>query len=151
MVSDDFTTLAIGTLIGLNPCSNGIWSLTAGVARFGLAHGVLILVLMEYGLWRSVQQGSVLKLSLVLILVLMEYGLWPNTAASLAGVAARLNPCSNGIWSLTKYTWITYILNLVLILVLMEYGLWHTPIFPLRNSYKVLILVLMEYGLWLLN
>ena len=36
---------------GLNPCSNGIWSLTCIlVAGINLSAQVLILVLMEYGL-----------------------------------------------------------------------------------------------------
>ena len=34
----------------LNPCSNGIWSLTEEVKALGLDKLVLILVLMEYGL-----------------------------------------------------------------------------------------------------
>ena len=34
----------------LNPCSNGIWSLTKGSTQFRPGPIVLILVLMEYGL-----------------------------------------------------------------------------------------------------
>ena len=61
---------------------------------------VLILVLMEYGLWPDEGQ-SVHQLGVyVLILVLMEYGLW-----------LTYNEKEHG----RKY---------VLILVLMEYGLW---------------------------
>ena len=40
-----------------------------------LAIAVLILVLMEYGLWHSAEK-IVIKTTSVLILVLMEYGLW---------------------------------------------------------------------------
>ena len=64
---------------------------------------VLILVLMEYGLWRYVRDVPELFL-IVLILVLMEYGLW-RTLFLLNGTN-----------------------NLVLILVLMEYGLWQVMI-----------------------
>ena len=35
---------------GLNPCSNGIWSLTSQSESDTLMDSVLILVLMEYGL-----------------------------------------------------------------------------------------------------
>ena len=40
-----------------------------------VAAKVLILVLMEYGLWQQEEQGMSLNID-VLILVLMEYGLW---------------------------------------------------------------------------
>ena len=108
----------------LNPCSNGIWSLTWSSTHILHKKVVLILVLMEYGLW--LEQG-VLLLALhvvlilvlmeyglwrikfylwisgdnVLILVLMEYGLWLHTTCQLRPQLRRLNPCSNGIWSLT--------------------------------------------------
>ena len=38
---------------------------------------VLILVLMEYGLWLNLQKVWRTSHNWVLILVLMEYGLWP--------------------------------------------------------------------------
>ena len=110
---------------------------------------VLILVLMEYGLWPCSYpwlSGS----QYVLILVLMEYGLWPGSGLPQPSVARGLNPCSNGIWSLThaamfiiadlhslnpcsngiwSLTWLKKFTrgsgSVVLILVLMEYGLWH--------------------------
>ena len=52
----------------------GLWLAHKGVQKF---YKVLILVLMEYGLWqaRAVEYQRIL----VLILVLMEYGLWPET------------------------------------------------------------------------
>ena len=60
----------------LNPCFNGIWSATAE-ELFGKAikSGVLILVLMEYGLRPYVDLDETLYYLSVLILVLMEYGL----------------------------------------------------------------------------
>ena len=134
-------------LTGLNPCSNGIWSLTYAwtknsvirwrvlilvLMEYGLWHGsdgaqplhaqVLILVLMEYGLWRW-SLLCIVSLVLVLILVLMEYGLWHEMIAYQSYIKS-LNPCSNGIWSLTIH------LN------------------KLQDSAQVLILVLMEYCLW---
>ena len=134
----------------LNPCSNGIWSLTqsACVQLFPLWY-VLILVLMEYGLWQSKLSGESNESS-VLILVLMEYGLWPNCQTTLTAGRRCLNPCSNGIWSLTPgKKRLEAQFHFVLILVLMEYGLWRIMIWISHIVQEVLILVLMEYGLWL--
>ena len=132
---------------------------------------VLILVLMEYGLWRGIYEWET-KGSTVLILVLMEYGLWQTIrqAREICSVGlnpcsngiwsltvprmrdprlAGLNPCSNGIWSLTAVTALPPKPNRVLILVLMEYGLWRIRDARVNRRNCVLILVLMEYGLWL--
>ena len=54
----------------------GLWRKTFLAECFGKA--VLILVLMEYGLWHQGESFSG-KLFFVLILVLMEYGLWQST------------------------------------------------------------------------
>ena len=186
--------------LSLNPCSNGIWSLTkrrlpsrilkSGVLilvlmEYGLWRmlinlsinylTVLILVLMEYGLWQSLT-GNAITVSDVLILVLMEYGLWlawaikqwfPRQVLSLVlmeyglwlGFVIEtfwgyegLNPCSNGIWSLTTRNFFkANALLRVLILVLMEYGLWQIDNPEEEIQALVLILVLMEYGLWLIS
>ena len=109
----------------LNPCSNGIWSLTKLLSRSSpVTRTVLILVLMEYGLWlRESSSEFFLRPRLnpcsngiwsltvglfeirddwsVLILVLMEYGLWLAMGVCTGVMASSLNPCSNGIWSLT--------------------------------------------------
>ena len=61
---------------------------------------VLILVLMEYGLWPKILM-NLWDDWWVLILVLMEYGLWRTISGGQAAPPR------------------------VLILVLMEYGLWH--------------------------
>ena len=61
---------------------------------------VLILVLMEYGLWHRLHYALWAEEGRVLILVLMEYGLWQYEKA--------FSDFFEG----------------VLILVLMEYGLW---------------------------
>ena len=109
---------------------------------------VLILVLMEYGLWLA-DSATDNQYWTVLILVLMEYGLWLSPPRWPYKLSTSLNPCSNGIWSLTGLRFvITLHRRVVLILVLMEYGLW-----PVRAALSgvrdcVLILVLMEYGLW---
>ena len=87
----------------LNPCSNGIWSLTGGGAFSDATGGVLILVLMEYGLWRrdsACASGSV-------CLNPCSNGIWSLTkecSLRTSGVVC-LNPCSNGIWSLTLLVW----------------------------------------------
>ena len=183
---------------GLNPCSNGIWSLT----RAGTCSACILRSLnpCSNGIWSlTSKKGGPMRIKFhVLILVLMEYGLWLSLSGGLTGRRMCLNPCSNGIWSLTNSPlnceqdtpglnpcsngiWsLTYggktMANSidVLILVLMEYGLWHyTPlregagglavrlnpcsngIWSLTNALqggrydkRVLILVLMEYGLW---
>ena len=46
------------------------------------AQRVLILVLMEYGLWQEMTEHNE-NIQAVLILVLMEYGLWPKSPLSL--------------------------------------------------------------------
>ena len=126
MVSDGGGGLDSPARARLNPCSNGLtpYSVT------GYGAWVLILVLMEYGLWHDssclVSNGLSLnpcsngiwsltedrckmKVTLlsVLILVLMEYGLWPD-ATFVAFRDPSLNPCSNGIWSLTlSSSWVS--------------------------------------------
>ena len=50
MVSDALLELIQELCRSLNPCSNGIWSLTKSQASAEEQAAVLILVLMEYGL-----------------------------------------------------------------------------------------------------
>ena len=93
----------------LNPCSNGICSLTNTQTTWSIRTSrVLILVLMEYALWRLRQLLSS-QSDVVLILVLMEYALWHFHNGSFKHIIHSLNPCSNGICSLTKprtsYVW----------------------------------------------
>ena len=71
-------------------------------APWGLSSTVLILVLMEYGLWPEPKDAKGMRELAVLILVLMEYGLWLNINEFNHVVVTGLNPCSNGIWSLTR-------------------------------------------------
>ena len=196
MVSDQHLLVRTTVVSSLNPCSNGIWSLTQVPSSLSTPFSVLILVLMEYGLWqtefrRLVSMGKVLILVLmeyglwqvveclldgrhgVLILVLMEYGLWLNWEGaawwpplclnpcsngiwSLTWLQSygrrglrRLNPCSNGIWSLTEMS--SLLRTLVFCLNPCSNGIWSLT--PLSSRWGwgglVLILVLMEYGLWL--
>ena len=71
------TETTVVTTDGLNPCFNGRWSLTFRTKEAAIRFlGVLILVLMEDGLWQVVK-------------CMMETELW------------SLNPCFNGRWSLT--------------------------------------------------
>ena len=76
----------------------GLWRLSCGCG--GAEQRVLILVLMEYGLWR-VKPVYWTGYWCVLILVLMEYGLWHYVWRHRHDSYSGLNPCSNGIWSLT--------------------------------------------------
>ena len=51
MVSEEYGKEHLQGHQGLNPCSNGIWSRTQlSACRWCPVQGVLILVLMEYGL-----------------------------------------------------------------------------------------------------
>ena len=73
---------------GLNPYSIGIWSATSKlVLSKGLDAGVLILILLEYGLRPCASSTNALA-DAVLILILLEYGLrhrtrhrWPLTCS----------------------------------------------------------------------
>ena len=80
----------------------------------------------------------------------MEYGLWQNSTLVVFVVhTLSLNPCCNGIWSLTTIAEKATVLKPgVLILVVMEYGLWQFPTKVETLIFFVLILVVMEYGLW---
>ena len=85
---------------GLNPCSNGIWSLTSSPTL--LKNYMIGLNPCSNGIWSLTRIGFTAQASrLVLILVLMEYGLWPSARLLYRQPLWRLNPCSNGIWSLT--------------------------------------------------
>ena len=131
----------------LNPCSNGIWSLTSDSAVTSTPINVLILVLMEYGLWLSVpDQSYCFRMSLNPC----SNGIWSLTlqGSRRCGSGKCLNPCSNGIWSLTDRKRTHHESSCVLILVLMEYGLWLKTTSGKSEVANVLILVLMEYGLW---
>jgi len=93
--------------------------------QFYLEFRVLILVLVEVGLWCILLNSCLKEYEDVLILVLVEVGLW----------CILLNSC------LKEY-------EDVLIHVLVEVGLWFWCNNTKSRVYKVLILVLVEVGLW---
>ena len=108
----------------LNPCSNGICSLSYEIRKKWCPNPVLILVLMEYAHWDSLA-SQFLTLSSVLILVLMEYAHWGTCKLRQRTKNPSLNPCSNGICSLSPFVLLGFIGSaVVLILVLMEYAHW---------------------------
>ena len=137
-------------LRSLNPCSNGIWSLT--VTGGWLRVRVDCLNPCSNGIW-SLTPEQARQLPVQEGLNPCSNGIWSLTKG--AGVFSdplppRLNPCSNGIWSLTEQGTCARLVRVhVLILVLMEYGLWLTDTCIEFAYNEVLILVLMEYGLWL--
>ena len=88
-----------GNMKSLNPCFNGRWSLTLeelDVQREMLA--VLILVLMEDGLWHFLNDG---KVQLCRRLNPCFNGRWALTGTDTSqwSILLSLNPCFNGRWS----------------------------------------------------
>ena len=126
MVSDVHQLRRGSSLLrSLNPCSNGIWSLTLIAAI--CSSDIVGLNPCSNGIWSLTDEGNGNTVVLTHSLNPCSNGIWSLTAICSSDIVARslgLNPCSNGIWSLT------YVCNLlawavkVLILVLMEYGLW---------------------------
>ena len=108
----------------LNPCCNGIYSMSTWFDTFSSASiaQVLILVVMEYTQWERVLYGRSCVQN-VLILVVMEYTQW---APSLYVGRKR---------------------HSVLILVVMEYTQWERCVCT-DLELVVLILVVMEYTQW---
>ena len=109
---------------GLNPCSNGIWSLTTVVedelkdatSRLNpCSNGIWSLTLMQLTLMKNVRSLNP-----------CSNGIWSLTSKEglCTTITLSLNPCSNGIWSLTVLLSFKRYCPHVLILVLMEYGLW---------------------------
>ena len=85
----------------LNPCCNGRWSLTL----FGKTFKVITEKRLNHccnGRWSLTGQWYYRKkCQCVLILVVMEDGLWPTTRRTTR-TGMCLNPCCNGRWSLTN-------------------------------------------------
>ena len=109
---------------GLNPCYNGIWSLTNNNITTRIGDWRLNPCSKEYGLWHN--HAKVIHAD-KFCLNPCSNGIWSLTLVSrwLSVAGVSLNPCSNGIWSLTEYPWYSWFSCVhVLILVLMEYGLW---------------------------
>ena len=112
------------TIQRLNPCSNGICSLTS----------LCMTQRSPLGSLNPCSNG----------ICSLTYLWWFRKGSRLWS----LNPCSNGICSLTGRTVNTLGRRVVLILVLMEYALWQKQYTSVYCFYFVLILVLMEYALW---
>ena len=74
MVSDEEVTVDVEETESLNPCSNGIWSLTVKAHR--LYRCQFRLNPCSNGIWSLTESSMSLNIDwAVLILVLMEYGL----------------------------------------------------------------------------
>ena len=61
---------------------------------------------------------------LVLILLLVEYGLWLLTKETINNGLRGLNPSFSGIWPVAFLSLCSNTVICVLILLLVEYGLW---------------------------
>ena len=113
------------TLSRLNPCFNGIWSLRYfEECKNNFYEYVLILVLMEYGLWAAKHYKK--QKQIAKSLNPCFNGIWSLRRCRrwIEKGTESLNPCFNGIWSLRAGLKPAFIFLYVLILVLMEYGLW---------------------------
>ena len=86
------------------------------------SHCVLILVVMEYTQWEG-RISSILYIVEVLILVVMEYTQWVFIMERKE-VVSGLNPCCNGIYSMSWWISWRWCQIHVLILVVMEYTQW---------------------------
>ena len=116
--------------MGLNPCFSGRWSLTLikGQVNGSIWSRLNPCFSGRWSLTRC-KDERVTPQCAVLILVLVEDGLWQAIEALKNAPAASLNPCFSGRWSLTFVTpWGMKKLYIVLILVLVEDGLWQHPI-----------------------
>ena len=94
-------TLTIKNSVSLNPCFNGICSLSSFNKQLK-EHFYGSLNPCFNGIC-SLRCGHVSEIQLfgkVLILVLMEYALWELEQLSKEGLIKGLNPCFNGICSL---------------------------------------------------
>ena len=89
----------------LNPSFSGIWPVALARNRVGTQkHGVLILLLVEYGLWPGWRIFGVQAVLIVLILLLVEYGLWHIRKIRSVFINRCLNPSFSGIWPVAAKT-----------------------------------------------
>ena len=96
--------MAIPKLLGLNPCCNGIYSMSTAVCiehyeSTGLNPCCNGIYSMSTGQKCLQANGWT-----VLILVVMEYTQWVVAEYKQARVFKRLNPCCNGIYSMRLQT-----------------------------------------------
>ena len=108
----------------LNPCCNGIYSMSykAGKLSKHQIESVLILVVMEYTQWVMLLWNINNPNRVVLILVVMEYTQW-DQLKDWSKWKESLNPCCNGIYSMRVKNILPKKIR-VLILVVMEYTQW---------------------------
>ena len=88
------------SLMSLNPCCNGIYSMSTAPITISTSREVLILVVMEYTQWvvppeRSRLQAEGLNPCCNGIYSMSHYGV------CLFWCHLRLNPCCNGIYSMS--------------------------------------------------
>ena len=102
---------------------------------------------MEYTQW-VIESRLSDTLEEVLILVVMEYTQWVHFINNQKLRTTRLNPCCNGIYSMSYLTQAKYTCLKVLILVVMEYTQWVGHNYVVNPDAPVLILVVMEYTQW---
>ena len=79
---------------------------------------------MEYTQWVGTLTVKILQWGCVLILVVMEYTQWVGDDNKEYEVKLSLNPCCNGIYSMSVWQSIYIRAGTVLILVVMEYTQW---------------------------
>ena len=79
---------------------------------------------MEYTQWAETAKRNPIHRIVVLILVVMEYTQWEDQMPLLNTSKLGLNPCCNGIYSMSGKEFTDSWSKAVLILVVMEYTQW---------------------------
>ena len=130
----------------LNPCCNGIYSMSMSRNDNPLLGGLNPCCNGIYSM-SSLHEITHHLCVEVLILVVMEYTQW-GLISSWKLLLASLNPCCNGIYSMRDYSHPTLMGSFVLILVVMEYTQWEDEWRCFKKANLVLILVVMEYTQW---
>ena len=123
----------------LNPCCNGIYSMRILFASTQDKALVLILVVMEYTQWADALAQFNTDNNVVLILVVMEYTQWACSGRRPHHHLC-LNPCCNGIYSMSCIGMFSCANRRVLILVVMEYTQWEQRLtYPLYKAFWFII------------
>ena len=107
---------------------------------------------MDMGLWLLSPIIDGLTVPKVLILIVMDMGLWPLNKGGLGEVKSVLIliVMDMGLWQPSQV--VTYVeVEKVLILIVMDMGLWLVCYMCKVQRGKVLILIVMDMGLWLIK
>ena len=90
---------------GLNPCFSGIWSVRRRQIDTATRWQMRLNPCFS-GIWSVSRRWwpGTSRLYTVLILVLVEYGLWGISRITVDIPTAGLNPCFSGIWSVRTWT-----------------------------------------------